>query len=45
MKEAGEEERQLAIERGGYHQGVPAITVILDGVGPNDLMGTPWALL
>ena len=31
MKEAGEEERQLAIERGDYHQGVPAITVILDG--------------
>ena len=24
MKEAGEEERQLAIERGDYHQGVPA---------------------
>ena len=30
MKEAGGEERQLAIERGDYHQGVPAITVTLD---------------
>jgi len=31
MKEAGGEERQLAIEHGDYHQGVPAITVTLDG--------------
>ena len=31
MKKAGEEERQLAIQRGDFHQGVPAITVIVDG--------------
>ena len=30
MKAAAEEERKLAIERGDYHQGVPAITVICD---------------
>ena len=30
MTEAGKEERRLAIEAGEYHQGVPAITVILD---------------
>ena len=31
MKAAGEEERKLAIERNQFHEGVPAITVILDG--------------
>ena len=31
MKKAGEEERQLAVQRGDFHQGVPAITVIVDG--------------
>lgn len=31
MIEAGREEKQLAIERGDYHQGVPAITVVVDG--------------
>ena len=31
MKSAGEEERTLAISQNRYHQGVPAITVILDG--------------
>lgn len=31
MLEAGREERRLAIERQGYHEGVPAITVIVDG--------------
>lgn len=31
MAEAGREERQLAIERGDYHQGIPAITVVVDG--------------
>ncbi len=31
MIEAGKEERQLAVEKGNYHEGVPAITVILDG--------------
>ena len=29
--EAGKEEKQLAEERNDYHQGVPAITVIVDG--------------
>ena len=31
MLEAGREEKQLAEERGDYHDGVPAITVIVDG--------------
>ncbi len=31
MIEAGIEERKLAIERSDYHQGVPAITVHVDG--------------
>lgn len=31
MIKAGEEEKMLAQQRGDYHQGVPAITVILDG--------------
>ena len=31
MIEAGKEERKLAIERGDYHQDVPAITVYVDG--------------
>ena len=31
MKEAGNEERAIAIANGRYHQGVPAITVIIDG--------------
>ncbi len=31
MIEAGKEERKLAIERNDYHQGVPAITVYVDG--------------
>lgn len=31
MVEAGKEEKRLAEERGSYHEGVPAITVILDG--------------
>ena len=31
MAEAGREEKKLAEERGSYHQGVPAITVIVDG--------------
>ena len=31
MKEAGREERRLAIENDQYHQGVPAITVVVDG--------------
>ena len=31
MLSAGQEERQLAIERNDYHQEVPAITVITDG--------------
>ena len=31
MAEAGREEKQLAIARGEYHDGVPAITVIVDG--------------
>ena len=31
MKAAAKEERTLAIERGDFHQGVPCITVIVDG--------------
>ncbi len=31
MAEAGREKRQLAMERGEYHEGVPAITVVVDG--------------
>ena len=31
MAEAGREERRLAIERGDFNEGVPAITVIVDG--------------
>ena len=27
----GEEDRKLAIERGDFHQGVPAITTVVDG--------------
>lgn len=31
MAEAGREEKRLAEENGSYHEGVPAITVIVDG--------------
>ena len=31
MVEAGREEKRLAEEKGDYHEGVPAITVIVDG--------------
>ena len=31
MAEAGAEEKRLAKERGDYHEGVPAVTVIIDG--------------
>ena len=31
MLKAGREEKNLAEERNDYHQGVPAITIILDG--------------
>ena len=31
MVEAGKEEKRLAEERGDYHEGVPAITVVVDG--------------
>ena len=31
MKSAGELERAIAVSRNRYHQGIPAITVILDG--------------
>ena len=31
MIEAGEEEKRMAEERGSFHDGVPAITVIVDG--------------
>ena len=30
MEEAGKEEKPLAVEWGDYHQGVPAVTVIVD---------------
>ena len=35
MKEAAEEEKRNAIERGSFHEGVPAIAVIVDGGGAN----------
>lgn len=28
---AGEEEKKLAMARGDFHQGIPAITVVVDG--------------
>ena len=31
MAEAGREEKRLAEERGSYHEGVPTITVVVDG--------------
>ena len=31
MKAAGKQEKQYAIEKGSYHQGVPGITVVVDG--------------
>lgn len=31
MAEAGREEKRLAEEKGDFHEGVPAITVVLDG--------------
>ena len=31
MAEAGREERQIAVEKNSYHEGIPAITVIVDG--------------
>ncbi len=31
MIEAGKEEKRLAEERGSYHDGVPAICVVVDG--------------
>ena len=31
MKEAGKEEKRLAEERGSFHDGVPAISIIVDG--------------
>ncbi len=31
MIEAGIEEKKLAIEKGDFHEGVPAITVVVDG--------------
>ncbi len=30
MKQAAEEKKKLAVERSSYHEGVPAITVIVD---------------
>ena len=31
IKAAGKEEKQFAVEQSSYHQGIPAITVIVDG--------------
>ena len=31
MAEAGKEEKRLAEERGDFHEGIPAITVVVDG--------------
>ena len=28
---AGQKEKQLAIKQGNYHNGIPAITVVVDG--------------
>ena len=35
MKEAAGEEKRNAIERGSFHEGVPALAVIVDGGGAN----------
>ena len=45
MKEAVREERELAIARGNFHQGVPAITVLVDGRGVSvvtSIATMPW---
>ncbi len=31
MREAGKEEKRLAEEKGSFHEGVPAICVVVDG--------------
>ena len=31
MKEAAEEEKRIAIEKGSFHEGVPSISVVVDG--------------
>ena len=31
MLEAGRREREIAIQKGHFHEGIPAITVIVDG--------------
>ena len=31
MAEAGQQEKRIAEEKGSFHEGVPAITVIVDG--------------
>ena len=38
MLKAWTEIRRIAIQEGLYHQGVPATTVIHDGVGPKRLI-------
>ena len=42
MLEAGREERWLAIANGSYHEGVPAITIIVEGGGGG---GGGWSKL
>ena len=31
MVKAGAEEKRIAIEKGNFHEGIPAVTVICDG--------------
>lgn len=41
MAEAGRKEKRLAEERGRYHEGVPAITVLWMVAGVNARISTP----
>ena len=41
MAEAGREEKRLGEERGSYHKGVPAITVVVDGGGAREATNIP----
>ena len=45
MLQAGLEEKQIAIQNNKFHQGVPAVTVIVDGGGPKEHMNTNTMLI
>ena len=40
MMEAGQREREIAIQKGNFHEGVPTITVIVDGDGVKEHINT-----